>query len=62
MQYNISHYWLLVYCVFIRKFAAATKNLKENYTFFAKPICLFINSRNKKINDKFLTLTILDKY
>ena len=40
-------------CVFIRKFVVATKNLETNYTFIIKPICFFINSRNKRINDKF---------
>ena len=46
------------------KLAAATKNLKTNYNFFIKTNMLFINSKNKKINDKFLklTLTILNKY
>ena len=29
-------------CVFISKFAAATKNLKTNYTFFVKPTRFFI--------------------
>ena len=67
MQYNIRPLFAFGLLWFIRKFAAATKNLKANYTFFVKPTCLFINSRNKKINDKFLTLTkltltILDKY
>ena len=49
------------YCVFIRKFAAAPKNLKTNNTFLVKPTC-FLLIQEKNINDKFLTLTILDKY
>ena len=72
MQYNIiqqystiQQYSLWAYCVFIQKFATATKNLKTKYTFLVKPTSFFINSRNKK--RKFLTLTkltltILDKY
>ena len=28
--------------IFIRKFVAATKNLKTNYTFFVKPTCLLL--------------------
>ena len=39
-------------CVFIRKFVAATKNLKTNYTCSVKPTCFFINLRSKKNNDK----------
>ena len=29
-------------CVFIRKFLAATKKLKTNYTFFVKPTCFLL--------------------
>ena len=65
--YNMLHYTLRALCVFIWNFAAAARNQKANYTLLVKPTCFFINSGNKKINDKFLTLakstlTILDKY
>ena len=64
LQYNISPLSPLVYCIFIRQFAAATKYLKTNHTFFKQTF--FINSRNKKINDKLflakLVLNILHKY
>ena len=38
LQYNVRSlsYLLWTYCDFIRKFAAATKNLKTYYAFFVK--------------------------
>ena len=44
LQYNIKplSYSLWAFCVFIRKLAAASKNLKRNYTFFVKPTCCLL--------------------
>ena len=39
---TLEQYSLWAYCVFTRKFAAATKNLKTNYTFFDKPTCFLL--------------------
>ena len=43
-MYNTTedHYSKRAYCVFIGKFAAATKNLKPNYTFFVKPASILL--------------------
>ena len=60
-------YSLWSYCVFTRKFAAAIKNLKTNYTFFVKETCfLLIQEIRKSMTNFWLWQSwlwqILDKY
>ena len=62
LQCNIRplNYSFWIYCAFIRKFAAATKNLKTNYTFFVKPTRFFIIQEAQKSMTNFsMTLTKL---
>ena len=62
LQYNIRplSYSLWTYCLFIQKFAAATKNLKTNYTFFVKPTCLsLIQETRRSMTNLSMTLTKL---
>ena len=53
--------------VFNRKFAAVTKNLKGDYTFFVKPTCLLLIQETRSSMTNFsmtltkLTLTITYK-
>ena len=50
MQYNVRLLFVLGLLCFIRKFAAAPKNLKTNYTFFVKPTCfLSIQERRSQL-------------
>ena len=62
LQYNIRplSYSLWTYCVFIRKFAVATKNLETSYTFFTKPSCFLLIQETRRLMTSFsMTLTKL---
>ena len=51
---------LWTYCVFIREFAAATKNLKTNYIFFVKQKrFLLIQETRRSMANFSMTLTKL---
>ena len=63
-KFTIQHirplsYSLGTYRVFIRKFVAATKNLKTNYTFFVKAICLLLIQETRSMTNFSMTLTKL---
>ena len=48
---TIIRFGLIVF--FIRKFAAATKNLKTNYSFFNKPACYLLIQKTRRSMTNF---------
>ena len=60
VQHKTIKLFVWSYCVFIRKFAAATKNLKTNYAFFVKSTCfLLIQETRRSMTNFSMTLTKL---